>query len=329
MARLVAAFGTSHSTMLFSPLENWLKLFDHIDVKSPIVDFEGAPQPFEAMVRRRPPDAAERLSPARIRAGFAATAAGMNRLEAEMAAARLDALVIVGDDQREIFKDACRPAIAIYCGDSIRNAAAPSPLPEDWYYRDQTRRLEDGEDVYYPCDAPLGNHLIQGLTDQGFDITAVRSLTAEQFEGHAYSFVHRRYMRNGRIPVVPVFLNTYYPPNVPTPRRCIELGQALRALIDAFPADMRVGVLASGGLSHFLVNEALDQRVIKALRDKDLQALAAIPEHLLRSGSSEIRNWMVVTAAIHDLPLQWLSYVPAYRSQALSGVGLCFAHWGA
>jgi hypothetical protein len=29
------------------------------------------------------------------------------------------------------------------------------------------------------------------------------------------------------VPVVPVFINTYYPPNQPSPARCYQLGQAV------------------------------------------------------------------------------------------------------
>jgi 3-O-methylgallate 3,4-dioxygenase len=47
----------------------------------------------------------------------------------------------------------------------------------------------------------------------------------------------------------------------------------------------------------------------------------------LQSGSSEIRNWICVVAAALELKLNWISYVPAYRSQALTGVGLGFASW--
>jgi hypothetical protein len=43
--------------------------------------------------------------------------------------------------------------------------------------------------------------------------------------------------------------------------------------------------------------------------------------------SSEIRNWIALAAAVKDLELDWLSYVPGYRSRALTGVGLCFAYW--
>lgn len=329
MAKLVAAFGTSHSTMLLSPLENWLKLFDHIDVKAPINDFSGEERSFQYLLDHPPADAAARIAPAAVTRYFEATDSAMARIKADLAGAKLDVLVIVGDDQREIFKDNCRPAIGIYTGATIRNAPAPSPLPENWYYRDQAGRLEDGDYRHYPCHPALAAHLCSGLTERGFDMTAISELVGAQFEGHAYSFVHRKYMREAPVAVVPVFLNTYYPPNVPTPRRCVELGLGLRALIDAFPDDLRVGIMASGGLSHFLVNETLDDKVVAALRRRDLETLAGLPAHILRSGSSEIRNWICVSAAIAGLDLDWLSYVPAYRSRALTGVGLCFAHWQA
>jgi hypothetical protein len=327
MARLVAAFGTSHSTMLLSSLENWVRGFDHVDAKAPVYDLAGTPRPFDELVAARPADAAERIRPEAAARRFDETHAAMARLTADITRARLDVLVIVGDDQRELFKDNSRPAIGVYCGASIRNAAAPARLPEDWYYRDQTRRLEDGADVHYPCHRLLGEHLAEGLTRRDFDITAVRALTGEQFEGHAYSFIHRQYLRGAVVPVVPIFLNTYYPPNVPSPRRCVALGKAIRAALEEFSEDLRVGILASGGLSHFLVNEDLDRTVIDALQRADLGELAALPPRLLQSGSSEIRNWVCLMGALDGLKLEWLTYVPSYRSQALTGVGLCFASW--
>jgi len=327
MARLVAAFGTSHSTMLFSALENWQKLFDHIDCKAPINDFDGTPRAFADLLESTPAADAAKISPKAIGERYALAAQSMDRLECDIAAAKLDALIIVGDDQREIFKDDCRPAIGIYYGDTIRNAAAPSAPTDDWYLLDQRRRLEDKSDRFYPCHAPLASHIIQGLMHRNFDVTAVKALVNDQFEGHAYSFIHRRYMNQGVIPVVPVFLNTYYPPNQPSPARCFDLGAAIRDLVKEFPQDLRVGVLASGGLSHFLVNEDLDGKVIASIRNRDFEALKALPAKLLHTGSSEIRNWIAVAAAASDLALDWISYVPGYRSKAMTGVGLCFAHW--
>ena len=100
-----------------------------------------------------------------------------------------------------------------------------------------------------------------------------------QFEGHAFSFIHRRYLQGIDLPVIPVIVNTFDPPNQPTPRRCIQLGAALRELIAAYPQELRVGVLASGGLSHFVVDEELDHDIIDAIRRKDTRlARRARPE---------------------------------------------------
>lgn len=327
MGRLVAAFGSSHSTMLFSAVENWQALFDHVDCKAPINDLDGTPRSFDELLKSTPGSAAAKISPQAIAERHAATCQSMDRLQADLAAAQLDALIVIGDDQREIFKDACRPAIGIYYGDAIRNAVAPTAPTDDWYLRDQRRRLEDGTDRFYPCHAGLGTHIIGGLMQRDFDITAVKELTGEQFEGHAYSFIHRRYMADKVVPMVPVFLNTYYPPNQPSPQRCFDLGLAIRDLVASFAEDARVGILASGGLSHFMVNEDLDSKVVNAIRQRDYAALTALPTKLLHTGSSEIRNWICVAAAASDLKLDWISYVPAYRSRAMTGVGLCFAHW--
>jgi hypothetical protein len=327
MGRLVAAFGSSHSTMLFSSVDNWLSLFDHIDCKAPINDRAGTPRSIEELLKSTPRSAAAKISHDAIVARHAATAESMDRLQAAIKAARLDALIVVGDDQREIFKDACRPAIGVYYGDTIRNAAAPREPTDDWYLCDQRRRLEDDNDRFYPCHADLGAHIIAGLMERDFDITAVKALVGDQFEGHAYSFIHRRFMTDSVVPMVPVFLNTYYPPNQPGPQRCFDLGVAIADLVTAFADDIRVGILASGGLSHFLINEELDRKVVGAIERKDHDTLTSLPPNLLHTGSSEIRNWICIAAAAKNLKLDWISYVPAYRSRAMTGVGLCFAHW--
>ncbi len=110
-------------------------------------------------------------------------------------------------------------------------------------------------------------------------------------------------------------------------QRCLDLGFAIRDLIEGFPQQLRVGIAASGGLSHLLVNEALDHQVVEAISRKDFKLLGSLEPRHLQSGSSEIRNWICVAAAALDLDLDWIEYVPAYRSRALTGGGLGFAAW--
>jgi len=86
--------------------------------------------------------------------------------------------------------------------------------------------------------------------------------------------------------------------------------------------------MASGGLSHFRVEEDIDRGLLEAFKRRDLDYLAAMDPRRLKAGSSEIRNWIAVGAAATDLELKWTRYVPGYRTPALTGTGLAFAEWG-
>jgi hypothetical protein len=248
MARLVAAFGTSHSPMLASRVEDWQTGFLARDKARQFVDFDGNPCDYDTLLERAPADAMERIAPSQLTRRHGEAMAAMARLRDDVAAARLDALIVVGDDQEELFQHDNMPAIGIYYGDTIRGR-----LP----YQKEIAESD------YPCDATLARHLIGALQRDGFDLSVMRSLREEKREGHAFSFIHRFYLPDG-VPIVPVFLNAYYPPNQPSPARCVALGEALRHAVEAFPGDARVGVLASGGLSHFIVDEAFDHAVIEA-----------------------------------------------------------------
>src|SRR5438874_1654744 len=104
----------------------------------------------------------------------------MKRLKSEIASAKLDVLIIVGDDQHELFQDQHMPSIGIYYGESIRNAGRANAKrfswPEEWYNRAQMRRFEDDGDLDYPCHRPLALALIEGLIGREFDVAAVAGL---------------------------------------------------------------------------------------------------------------------------------------------------------
>jgi hypothetical protein len=179
----------------------------------------------------------------------------------------------------------------------------------------------------YPVASALGLHTIKHLIAQEFDVSHSKELPRARGEGHAFGFVHRRLMRDRDVPILPVMLNTYFPPNQPTPKRCYALGTAIREAIRSFPDDVRIGIVASGGLSHFTVNEELDRQVIEACRTKDRDTLTSIPVNRLTSGTSEIRNWIVIAGAAEHLELTWSDYISCYRSLAGTGMGMGFAIW--
>jgi 3-O-methylgallate 3,4-dioxygenase len=239
----------------------------------------------------------------------------------------IDVLIIVGDDQKELYKDNNMPSILMYRGETIRNVPLKSRPGPEWAKKASAKYYEAEYEKEYPVDSALAMHLIHHLIDAEFDVSCADSIQDGQGEGHAFGFVHNRLLQDIEIPVVPIFLNTYYPPNQPTPKRCFKLGQQIRKAVESWPQDIKVGVVASGGLSHFTVDEDLDNVVMDALRSKSYDDLCNIPLNKLNSGNSEIRNWICMAGACEGLDLQLMDYYPAYRTPAGTGTGLCFAHW--
>jgi hypothetical protein len=127
--------------------------------------------------------------------------------------------------------------------------------------------------------------------------------------------------------VLPVLLNTYFPPNVPTAARCLEIGAKVHAALAASPRGDRVAVVASGGLSHFLCEEAFDRRLVKALRTRDIEHLSQVSQEAMTSGSSEVRNWITVSGMVQHLDCGYAEYIPVYRTPAGTGIGLGFMAW--
>jgi hypothetical protein len=91
----------------------------------------------------------------------------------------------------------------------------------------------------------------------------------------------------------------------------------------------KIAVIASGGLSHFAIDEEFDQRVIAALKAGDGDALGREPESLYQSGSSEAKCWVMAAGALAETTLgfELYDYVPCYRSEAGTGNAMGFAVW--
>jgi hypothetical protein len=330
MAQLVAGFATSHTPILALVADEWEARAVN-DRKNPqLWDTVGVPRTYSELSQLVGDRYAPLAVPARWSEQYAGAQRDLDRLAAALETAAPDVLIIVGDDEQELFSLANFPAVSIYYGDRATMKEMPlSPDPE--YAWRKTVAVGYGMDAQYQHVAAPGfaRELIGSLMDDGFDVGAAASVPnpAAQGFGHAYGFVVARLMARRRIPIVPVMVNCYYPPNQPKPARCFALGGALRRAIAAASGDLRVAILASGGLSHFVTNEALDIAVLDALRRADRSALAQLPPELLNSGSSEIRNWITVGGALGELRTDFIEYYPVYRTPAGTGCGMAFAAW--
>jgi 3-O-methylgallate 3,4-dioxygenase len=88
-------------------------------------------------------------------------------------------------------------------------------------------------------------------------------------------------------------------------------------------------MIASGGLTHFVIDEEVDQTVFAAMRARNLSAVIDLGEGIFQSGTSEIKNWIPVAGAMAELDfeMQVIDYVPCYRSEAGTGNAMGFVCW--
>ncbi|WP_395067930.1 protocatechuate 3,4-dioxygenase [Paraburkholderia silvatlantica] len=330
MSRIVLGLGTSHSPLLAMPPELWAERARD-DLKRQAIQLgDGRVMSYAQLAQ----ETGERYAPLATPAHFVQQAqlaqAGLDRLAAELEAARPDLVVVIGDDQDELFKHEHMPALAVFYGDAIimhPHGEAVGALPE-WHQQALRGYCQDKAHVL-PGASDYALELIEGLLERGVDVAAASRVKdpLEAGFGHAFGFVGARLFGGREIPMLPVMLNTYFAPNVMRPWRCHEVGRLLRAVIEQIDDDRRVVIVASGGLSHFATDEPLDRSVLGALAAHDAATLRNLRVDALRSGSSEILNWVMAGGAFEGLHHAWTDYIPVYRTPAGTGIGLAFAAW--
>ena len=322
MAQIVLGLATSHSPMLSAPVEQWTAGFGAKDALDPRLG------DFQELRRQNAARVTQELTAEKLRKRYDAVQKGIAAIAETLKRASPDAVLVIGDDQYELFREDHVPAMNVYWGDAIDRA----PVQLDnvpgfrrsamWaYYPERAEK--------YACDAVLGRHVIDSLIKSGFDISHTRSIPPDREIGHAFTFVVRRLMTDQIIPQVPLMLNTYYPPTQPTLSRCYALGRALREAIESWDEKKSVAIVASGGLSHFVLDEELDRGMLAAMEKKDAAGICAWPESKFQLGSSEIKTWVVLAGAMEESALQMrvVDYLPCYRSDGGTGVGAGFAAW--
>jgi hypothetical protein len=335
LAQIALGIGTSHGPQLSTPPQEWEQRAA-ADRRNPALAFRGGDYTFDELSRLRGAAFAAECDPAVQAERHARSRAAIDELGRIIRAADIDVLVIVSSDHKEIYGDELLPQFAVYWGDTMRHEP---------YTPEQLASMPPGLAVAEVANQPeqpqvrqghseLGLHLIHEVSRAGFDPGAAKVLPPGRWGNHGiphgWGFILQQVLGGRDLPpIVPVFVNTFWEPNPPSARRCYDFGVALGAAISSFPGDLRVGVVASGGLSHFVIDEDLDRAFLKALAGKDREFLADLEDDLLRSGTSELRNWIVAGGAIAGTPLtaQLVDYLPCYRSAAGTGCAMAFMAW--
>ena len=200
-------------------------------------------------------------------------------LKAKLAEMKPDVLMIFGADQNENFPSPSlrvMPPITIYAGAEFtgrryHDQDKTIPLPEG------VEAIEGQQKVAGHPD--LAKALLYGLYEEGFD--AAYSLELPNPEvgiGHAW-MNPLGYFTDYSIPTIPIVLNSIYAPCL-SAARGVALGHALRKIVEAYPEDLRVVSIGSGGLWHTpgeadaWLNEDFDRIGMKHLEAGDITGWA-------------------------------------------------------
>jgi hypothetical protein len=306
---IVLGLASSHAPSMFAPVESW-------------------PTIHKALTGSVPQPPALALETPEVLSGYADRInAGFKSLTDRLEEAKVDLVLLVGDDQTEVFSDACIPAIAVFTGEETSGTTSLRWLGQ----------TPEQNHVTLRNNPAVAKWMVRKLVERGFDIAYCDHLTPlgrpQSGIGHAYSRPAKALgIVDRNIPTTPIFLNGYHPPQ-PTGARCYQLGVELFEMFCKRPE--RVAIYASGGLSHCpmgpragWIDEPLDRWVLERLAAGEgdrLQSLYSIDSETLRSGTGEIRAWITVAGAFHQKPATVVDYIPVHHSVT----GLGFAYWNA
>jgi hypothetical protein len=335
MARIVLGIGTSHGPMLSTPPEQW-------DARVPADrrnrhPFRGETYGFDDLMRLRAAEKiGEQLGVETWRSRHRRCHDALDTLAQRFADTKVDAAIIVGNDQNEIFQTDLMPALYIFSGEAVFNEPSTeeqkAQMPPGIAIAESGHKPTQRET--YRCHAKLARHLVEQLIGAHFDVTQSSTLPQNGVAWasgmpHAFGFVYRKIMHDRVIPHIPVVVNTFYPPNQPRAGRCAALGDRLKEAVASWPDDLRIAVIASGGLSHFVIDEEFDRKFLDLLAAADRDGIDKLPEPWLQSGTSEMKNWIPVAtaSAAAGLKMELVDYVPCYRSEAGTGNAMGFVVW--
>ncbi len=242
--------------------------------------------------------------------------AGYRALRARLEAARPTALVMIANDHLLNFPVDAAPDFAVALA---AEHTGPEPWFESWLQLAPYR---------VPGHPALARTIVREATRAGVQIRPVERL---RFDDN-FSVPLHLLTPAMQVPLVPITMNCIVPPR-PSPELCYEVGGVLRRIIEERrPADERVAIVATGGLSHepggpryFQVDEQWDRWFLDLLAEGS-------PERVLREvtlekleeggagGTSELLAWIVALGAVGRRPATVLAYEPVVQWRCGMGV---------
>ena len=153
----------------------------------------------------------------------------------------------------------------------------------------------------------LARHIGQSLMSEEFDMSFFQDKALDHGCFSPLSVMCDKTEQGWPLQIVPLQVGVLQFP-VPSGRRCYKLGQALRRAIESYPEDLKVAIVATGGLSHQVHgeragfnNQPWDQEFLELI-EKDPEYLASLTQaELAELGGmegAEVIMWLIMRGAL-------------------------------
>lgn len=202
-------------------------------------------------------------------------------------------ILVYNDHGTEFFLD-CYPTFALGVADSYAVA-------DEGYGR---RPLPD-----FPGDAAFSEHLANSLVGEEFDLTLCQEMALDHGFLTAMPLLWEPIETSWPVKVVPLLVNVIQHP-LPSGKRCYKLGQAIRRAVEAYPEDLNVVVVGTGGLSHQLngerfghINEAWDHEWLERIQTEPRELTALSHKEVMTAAGAEggeVIMWFVMRGALNE-----------------------------
>ncbi len=240
--------------------------------------------------------------------------AAFRELGRRVAAAQLDVLIEVSPDHWTNFFLDHIPSVCFGVG--AAHGGPPEPFLKEFPHQEIAGHPQ------------LAMHLARSALEANFEPSISHRLKLD----HGFCIPLWK-MGLERLPsIVPMIVNSIEPP-FPSVNRCLEWGLMLKHAVETYPEPLRVGVLATGGLSHSIgertmgdIDEPFDHECIRLFSEGEPEEIAAFLEMRLPmtgNGAQEVRNWAVAHGAAGCRGFRLVDYLPV--PAVIVGCG--FAAW--
>lgn len=180
----------------------------------------------------------------------------------------------------------------------------------------------------FPGDPELSWHIIESMVADEFDITSCQELAVD----HGFTVPMQLFWpgapNNPDMPrTVPISANTVQHP-IPTLKRALDFGKALRKALLSYPKDVKIVVMGTGGLSHQLdgqragfINKSFDQMCMEKIVTAPEELTHISRRELVEKAGAqgtEFLMWMMMRGALGDsvVPLEKNYHIPISNTGA-------------